>query len=243
MSDSLADLTKEALVDRFIEAIRRRRVSDAISVIDSHEDAIAVGSALSSVVKKLYREYGDVTGMIAAGNLGLDYCRRKSAAESKEAKKRELKQLGRIIAFNTAANCWPGWGDPGIIIEAAHLRDGIKLATESQYLVQELALGPRQQGTAHWLIGALELAAGRFGVARVAFEKAEQAFLNAEAMSIEALMARGYIALARKADPQSRAEGMKMFSETLERLRTDGSKDAVFFADQLATADRLLLEK
>ena len=140
MSDSLPDLTKEALVDRFIEAIRRRRVSDAISVIDSHEDAIAVGSAVSSVVKKLYREYGDVTGMIAAGNVGLDYCRRKSAAESKEDKIRELKQLGRIIAFNTAANCWPGWGDPGIIIEEAHLRDGIKLATESQHLVQELAL-------------------------------------------------------------------------------------------------------
>jgi len=243
MSDSLPDLRKEALVDSLIQMIRSRRVSDAISVIDSHEDPTAIGSALNSVVKKLYREYSDVTDMIVAGNIGLDYCLRKSAAESSEDKIRELKKLGKIIAFNTAANCWPGWGDPGIVIEEAHLRDGIKLATQSRDLVQELALEPREQGTAHWLVGALELAAGRFGAARVAFEQAEQISLTANATSSYAVMARGYIALALKADPQSRTEGMNMLSETLARLRTEGSKDAIFFADQLATADRVLLEK
>jgi hypothetical protein len=144
MSDSLADLRKEALVDSLIQMIRGRRVSDAISVIDSHEDPIAIGSALNSIVKKLYREYSDVTDMIVAGNIGFDYCLRKSAAESSEDKIGELKKLGKIIAFNTAANCWPGWGDPGINIEEAHLRDGIKLATQSRDLVQELALGPRE---------------------------------------------------------------------------------------------------
>jgi hypothetical protein len=243
MSDSLRDLRKEALVDRLIQMIRGRHGSDPISVIDTHEDPTAIGSALNSVVKKLYREYSDVTNMIVAGNIGLDYCLRKSAAESNEEKRRELKKLGKIIAFNTAANCWPGWGDPGIIIEEAHLRDGIKLATESRALVQELALEPREQGTAHWLVGALELAAGRFRAARVAFEQAEQVSLTAAATSVNALMARGYISLARKADPQSRTEGMNMLSETLARLRAEGSKDALFFADQLATADRVLLEK
>jgi hypothetical protein len=114
---------------------------------------------------------------------------------------------------------------------------------QSRDLVQELALGPREQGTAHWLVGALELAAGRFGAARVAFEQAEQVFLTANATALYALMARGYIALARKADPQSLTEGVNMLSKTLERLRAEGSKDAIFFADQLATADRVLLEK
>ena len=56
-------------------------------------------------------------------------------------------------------------------------------------------------------------------------------------------MVRGYIALALKADPQSRPEGLNMLSETLARLRAEGSKDAIFFADQLGTADRVLLEK
>src|SRR5260370_4438290 len=187
MSDSLPDLRKEALVDSLIQMIRSRRVSDAISVIDSHEDPTAIGSALNSIVKKLYREYSDVTVMIVAGNLGFDYCQRKSAAESNEDKIRELKKLGKIIAFNTAANCWPGWGDPGIIIEEAHLRSGIKLATQSRDLVQELSLGPREQGTAHWLVGALELAGGRFGAARVAFEHAEQVFLTTNPKLLYAL--------------------------------------------------------
>jgi hypothetical protein len=56
-------------------------------------------------------------------------------------------------------------------------------------------------------------------------------------------MACSYIALAEKADSQSRTEGMNMLSETLARLRAEGSKDAIFFADQVATADRVLLEK
>ena len=243
MSDSFADPRKEALVDSLIRIIRNRPVSDAISVLDSHEDPAAVGSALNSIVKKLYREYSDVTDMIVAGNLGLDYCLRKSAAESNEGKKRELKKLGKIIAFNTAANCWPGWGDPGIIIEEAHLTEGIKLATKSRDLVQELGREPREQGTAHWLVGALELAAGRYDAARVAFEQAEQVFPTANTASVYALLARGYIALALKAGPESRPEGLNMLSETLARLRAEGSKDAIFFADQLATADRVLLEK
>ena len=243
MSDSLADLTKENLVDSLTQLIRSGRVSDAISIIDSHAEPIAIGSALNSVVKKLYREYSDVTGMITAGNLGLEYCLRKSAAASDVDKRRELQRLGKTIAFNTAANCWPGWGDPGIIIEATHLNEGLNLAERSRDLVQELALGPREQGTAHWLVGALELAAGRFDAARVAFEQAEQISLTADAMSVHALMARGYIALARKADPQSRPEGINALSEALECLRAEGSKEAVFFADQLVTADRVLLGK
>jgi hypothetical protein len=66
---------------------------------------------------------------------------------------------------------------------------------------------------------------------------------TANATSSYALMARGYIALALKADPQRRTEGMNMLSEILARLRAEGSQDAIFFADQLATADRVLLEK
>jgi hypothetical protein len=137
----------------------------------------------------------------------------------------------------------PGGGDPGIIIEEAHIRAGIKIASESRDLVQELALGPREQGTAHWLVGALELAVGLFSAARVAFEQAEQVFLTAEGTSSYTLMTRGYVALALKADPQSGAEGRDRLSETLGRLRAEGSKDAIFFADQLARADGVIFDQ
>jgi hypothetical protein len=243
MSYSLANVGKEDLVDGLVQMIKGQRVGDAISVIDAQEDPTAVGSALNSVVRKLYRDYNDVTNMIVAGELGLAYCLRESALESDQDKIRELKKLGKVIAFNTAANCWPGWGDAGIRIEEAHIRAGMKIANEHRDLVQELALGPREQGGAHWLVGALELAAARFDAARVAFEQAELAFLTDDAMPAYALMARGYVALARKADPQSRAQGKDALRETLERLRAEGSKEALFFADQLATADCLLVEE
>jgi hypothetical protein len=240
MADSPADVRKEDLVEVLIQLIRGQRANDAISVIDAHEDPTAVGSAFNSTVKNLYRRYHDVTSMIAAGDMGLAYCLSKAALESDDDKRRELKKLGKVIAFNTAANCWPGWGDAGIVVEEAQIEAGIKLATQSRDLVLELALEPRKQGTAHWLVGALELAAGRSVVARVAFERAEQAFLTDDTTACSVLMARGYVALARKADPSSHVEGADMLSEILERLRADGSKEAIFFADQLVTADRVL---
>lgn len=55
------------------------------------------------------------------------------------------------------------------------------------------------------------------------------------------LMARGYIALARKADPVSAPVGARDFSAALQELRNEGSKDSIFFAEQLVVAERTLL--
>jgi hypothetical protein len=233
---------KEGLVDSLVQMIRNHRLSEVSSTIDAYEDPIMMGSGFIAVVKSLYREHKDVTSMIMAGDMGLTYCLKKAALESDGNKTRQLKKLGQVIAFNTAVNCWPGWGDAGIVIEEAHISAGIGLAAECLNLVEELALKPREHGGAHWLIGALELAAGRFGMARAAFQEAQRVYLTDEATSAYALMARGYIALAGKADPQCRLDGADTLSEAMDRLRSEGSKDAIFFADQIATANRLLFE-
>jgi hypothetical protein len=249
MSESVADPQGEKLDDKLVDGliamIRNGRVSDAMAVIESHADPCAMAAALGAAVKALYRQH-DVTRMIVAGQIGLAYCLRQAGVAADEDTARQLKQIGRAIAFNTAANCWPGWGDAGIVIADAHVAVGLELAIASRALVQDLGLAPRAQGSAHWLVGALELAAGRFEAAYAAFAQAEQAVLAADAASSDALaasalMARGYMALARKADPRSRTEGADRLGETVARLRAAGSKEARFFADQLATADRILL--
>jgi hypothetical protein len=237
------DLAKENLVDVLMQMIRCQRLSDATSTIDAYEDSITMGSAFNSIVKRLYREHKDVTNMLVAGDMGLAYCRKKAALESHRDKAKELKKLGQVIAFNTAVNCWPGWGDADIVIEEAQITTGIEIAKQCLDLAQELALQHRERGGAHWLIGALELAASRFSVARVAFEEAERVFLADDATSPYALMARGYIALAGKADPEFHVEGTDALNKALDRLRLEGSQDAIFFADQIAKADRLLFEK
>ncbi|HLK69457.1 MAG TPA: hypothetical protein VKU19_38765 [Bryobacteraceae bacterium] len=242
MAAGFEDLLKENPDDVLIQMIQDSRLSDLTLAIEAHEDPIAMGSAFASAVRRLYREYSDVSNMLVAGGTGLTYCLSKASRESDHLRARELKKLGRVIAFNTAVNCWPGWGDDGIVIEEAHISAGIQIATECLSLVQELALTPREQGGAHWLIGALQLAAGRFGVARMEFEEARQIYLRDESISSYALMADGYIALAAKADPQSGPDGVDALSMALDRLRSEGSKDATFFAAQIATADRVLLK-
>jgi hypothetical protein len=222
--------------------IRSNRLSELASTIDGHQDPLTVASAFNSSVKKLYREYKDVTHMLVAGEAGLAYCLNRANLESDQNKEIELQKLARAIAFNTATNCWPGWGDDGIVIDEPNLNAGIKLALQCLDLTQQLALAPRALGGAHWLIGALELAAHRFDAARREFEQAERTYLSDGSLPAYVLMARGYLALTRKADPGSPTENAETLPQALDRLRAEGSKDAVFFADQIATANRLLFE-
>lgn len=234
---------EEDLVDVVVQMIRSNRLNELASTIDAHDDPMPVGSAFHSSVKKLYREHKDVGHMLVAGEAGLAYCLNQANLESDENKTRELKKLGRAIAYNTAVNCWPGWGDDGIVIADSNIAAAIKIAQQCLNLTQELALGPRPLGGAHWLVGALELAAHRFDVARRAFEQAERAYLIDASLPAYVLMARGYVALTGKSDPHSPLETGEALNEALSRLRAEGSKDAMFFADQIATANRLLFEK
>lgn len=232
----------DLLVETLVDLIRDQRLDEAFSIVDAVEDLTALRTALTGIVKSLYRDHHDVANMVVAGQAGVAYCLRRATDAPDEATARELKRLGKAIAYNSAANCWPGWGDPGITVEAAHVSAGLALAVESRDLVLALDLGPVELGTADWLVGALEFAAGRADAARQAFEQAERLFAEAD-RTRQALMARGYAGLARKVDPQLHAEGERMLGEAVTQLKADGSKEALFFVDQLATAERLLISR
>src|ERR1051326_4336490 len=81
--------------------IRSNRLSELASTIDGHQDPLTVASAFNSSVKKLYREYKDVTHMLVAGEAGLAYCLNRANLESDQNKEIELQKLARAIAFNT----------------------------------------------------------------------------------------------------------------------------------------------
>lgn len=239
MSDSPDNRVSEDLADKLVQLLRQGRGSELPSIVAAQPDPAATAAAFNATVKRLYRQHHDVVSMIIAGTLGLAYCHDQAARMPDKAM--ELKMLGKAISFNTAANCWPGWGDAGIVITEAAISRGLQLALASRDLVRELALGPRDRGTADWLVGALELAAGRPDAAGEAFARAEAAFAAADPAAPNVLLAQGYAALARKAQPQSRAQGAALLDDIVNRLRLAGSKEAVFFADQLVTAATLLL--
>jgi hypothetical protein len=75
-----------------------------------------------------------------------------------------------------------------------------------QSLVKELNLGHKERGTAHWLIGAFDLAMGQYEEALAGFQRAK---LESQAGgdSDHVLLAEGYAALTLKAQPESRLTG------------------------------------
>lgn len=104
----------------------------------------------------------------------------------------------------------------------------------------ELNLGHKERGTADWIIGALDLALARYAEALVELQCAKQEF-RAGGDSNLILMAEGYLALVHKAQPQSRVAGVHEFDRILRLLGDQDSKEARFFANQIITADRVLL--
>jgi hypothetical protein len=218
--------------------VEQGRVDQAISIIERVGDHLQVAGAYAALVKKAYRELRDVASMLALAEAACRFCLRE-ATEADETVATRLKQNAKTIAYNAAANCWPGWGDEGVVISVEHVQAGLKLAQLSRSLVQELDLGDKALGTAHWLIGALELASGRLLDAVASFSRAEEAF-HADGDTACVLMAQGYGALAQRVAPRPDAGQEVKLKRVLDQLRAEGSKQASFFAEQIARAGPLL---
>jgi tetratricopeptide (TPR) repeat protein len=225
------------------EALRHADSNDlatAQAIIESGSDATGVAQRYADLAQALYREHKNVTQMLAIAKAGIAYClvAAEQVAAQDPAAAVTLKTKAKAIAYNAAANSWPGWGDDGIVITPSHIEEAVGLAVRSLALVEDLKLGQRQLGTSQWLVGALHLAAGRSDDAIAALMRAHDTYA-AGGERIAELLALGYLALARSrqgAPERSRAE----LEEICQRLQTDGSPQAMAFVKQLRTADRLL---
>jgi hypothetical protein len=210
----------------------------AISYLEAGKDAVTVSANYIRFAQSLYNERKDVSRMLDAARRGIAYSLDAAARDAREATAATLKENAKTVAFNAAANCWPGWGDD-VIIEPTHLIEAVDLAVQCLRLVEELELGNIRLGTAYRLIGAVALARGHAADAAEAFEHAQSAF-HAESAHASELMVQGYRALSRMRQPRFQDLGAVEFCEVRRRLKEDGSKEAQFYLQQLTTADRLL---
>lgn len=220
--------------------VQNGKVAEAISMVKANPNPVAASTAFMELSKQTFRDLRDVSSMVALGNAGTEFALSKAASSENSAEAEKLKTNAKVLAYNTAAICWPGWGDIGIEIEEEHLEAGMKLATLCLDLTLELNLGHKQRGTAHWLIGALDLAMGQYVEALAEFQLAKEEY-QAGGHSDNALMTEGYAALALKAQPESRLAGTRELDRILLLLGDHDSKEAQFFARQLITADRVLV--
>src|SRR5260370_32980694 len=227
-----------ATVDFALASIRNGDLISAIGRVESGGEAEQVSADYVQLIKILYGQPRDVTNMAAVGKAAVRYHLRQSELECDVAATVKLKTAAKRLAYNVAANCWPGWGDEGVVIEASHIDAGLELAMLSLRLVEELGLGPRQLGTARWLVGALQLAAGRTDASSSSFEQARDAYASiGETTSV--LLVDGYRAIAHRQALDRADRSARELDELIDRLMADGSKPARGFADQLRTAARI----
>jgi len=144
------------------------------------------------------------------------------------------------LAYNAAADGWPGWDDapPPRPDSPEDLRRGFELACRSQVLVQRLDLGPVRQGTGQWMIGAYHLALDEIDAALTSFGSGLTQCELAPAPGLAWLL-RGYIAIAHEVAGRPLAEGVATFDEVQAAIRAGAFDDASEWCDQLTTARRV----
>jgi hypothetical protein len=219
------------------DLLARGDVTGAVAAITAIADTPVALESLAQLCQRAYRDLKSVPAMTAIAWAAVGFALKCAAASPDSESANRYKGRARAIAYNAGANCWPGWGD-AVETKADDVAEGLKLAQQCDELTRELGLGDKAVGASVWLIGALEMAAGRLPTAIARFQGAERAFEAAQ-LPVPAAMARGYVALAEKAQAESHLKGAESLAGTILSLRSMESPEGQFFADQLLTADRI----
>jgi hypothetical protein len=210
--------------------------------LEADADSEKVSGYYADLTRDLYAKNKNLAAMLALGRAGIDYQLREARRIAADNAERavELRTAAKTLAFNVAANCWPGWGDDGIVIEAGHIEQGLELAKLALREVQELGLGPRALGNAYWLVGALDLAAHRAEAAMASFDLSRASSLSADA-PLDVLLVDGYRAIAQSLTTRGENADVE-FAKVIDQLKAEGSKKAQFYSKQLQTAAVILRE-
>ena len=173
------------------------------------------------------RQSGDLGALISAAEAAADAIERRVVvgAALSDADQQALLAVKRFT-YNAAADCWPGWSVSDVAADTRHLEAAFVLAQRSLGLVRRLSLGPLQEGTGLWLVGAFELALGKRAEASATFAAARDLFLVAEAPGL-ALLTEGYVVIAH---------GGEDLESVCARIAAGGFEDGAEWVEQLRTA-------
>ena len=190
-----------------------------------------LATRLEQSVKQL-RGTGDDAALLAAARAAADQVEQHLGAQHDGA--REALKVIQRLTFNVAADCWPGWSVSDKPIEPDNLLAARELAERSLGLVRTLELGPMREGTGIWLVGAFDLALGRYDEAIRILRDARQHYVAASAPGL-VLLTDGYVVIARQLEGQVSADGEGL-DQVCARIAAGGFKDRDAWIVQLRTA-------
>ena len=176
------------------------------------------------------RQSADLGALVSAAEVAADAIEQRVVVDAvlSDADQQALLAVKRFT-YNAAADCWPGWSVSEDAADPRHLEAAFVLAQRSLALVRRLALGPLQEGTGLWLVGAFELALGQRAEASATFSAARDLFLFAKAPGL-ALLTEGYVVIAHGGDLES----------VCSRIAAGGFEDGAEWVEQLRTASNVL---
>jgi hypothetical protein len=181
------------------------------------------------------RRTGDAAAILSAVRGAVDEIERHANGDYSDDTKREALMAIQRLSFNAAADCWPGWSVPAEPAEARDLEPARELAQFSLGLVDKLGFGPIRQGTGTWLVGAFDLALGRYAEASKTFATARDYYLAAPAPGL-VLLVEGYIAIAHQvAGGAGPADGGDL-DQVFARIAAGKFEDGDEWIAQLRTA-------
>lgn len=198
---------------------------------------------LENQSKQIRRE-GHPAAIIVSAKTAADTIQQRVGATGPELSPDERDALvaAKRMMFNAAADCWPGWAVDSSRASEADLMEALELAQRSAHLVEALALGPMQEGTAAWLIGALQLALGRIDDARASLSDAGLRYHNVPAPALE-LLAQGYVAITFDATGETLPRGVPSLEVTIAAIAAGQFDDGEALRNQLQTAQQIFAKK
>jgi len=222
------------MLAQIVKLAREQDTFAAIDAIETNGAPIEVAKAYAQLVQDLYYKQKDAPLMLKIGRCGVHFCLREAARVEVDNAELALKLRGaaKMMSFNLSVNCWPAWEDEGIVLTPAETDSGRDLARLHLRLANELKRPPDKVASAHWLLGAHQLAAGKPEDAIASFAKA--AALYGEAKQADGqCMAQGYTGIAKLTVPATSDAGRRELDAAIAELRKIDTEDARFYADQL----------
>ena len=206
-----------------------------VEYLAGHADALTATQRCGDLMRLLY-EKKNLSAAVAMGRAGVQFGLAAATRAGEAAQVDALRSAAKTNAYNLAANTWPGWDEPGVVITPSDCAVGLDAARTNLRLARELKKPEIAMSRAHWLLGAHQLAAANRRAARESFgsaaEHARAANETGEATSNEAF-ARLCDVLDAPEDPAAQ----ERLTQTLAQLRRE--KDGEFFASQVETARRV----
>ncbi|MBN2381297.1 tetratricopeptide repeat protein [bacterium] len=226
--------TRAEVLKKVLELQTKNDSGVIVKYIQGLGDSKVIAQTCFDLIMDLYNQKS-IDTMILVGKTGIDLClaQAERIKEKEPIQSQRLRRIAQMMAFNLAANTWPGWGEQGITLNSEHQKFGLEMALLDYKMATDMDYPPDKIANSLWIIGAHYLAKAEYAEARSMFEQAKTKAEKAGQPDF-VLMLEGY---RNMTDVLSGSETARSeLSRTVNALRQSQGEDALFFADQLETA-------